>query len=43
MHASTFRSALALALAAALGCGDAPALPTGPAAPTAALAKPRGL
>lgn len=38
MHASTYRSAAALALAAALGCGDAPALPTGPAAPPAASA-----
>ena len=35
MHASTYRSAAALLLAAAVGC-DAPALPTGPAAPPAA-------
>jgi hypothetical protein len=37
MHASTYRSAAALLLAAAVGC-DAPALPTGPAAPPAASA-----
>lgn len=35
MHASTYRSAAALLLATAVGC-DAPALPTGPAAPPAA-------
>lgn len=35
MQASTYRSAAAFALAAALGCGDTPALPTGPAAPPA--------
>lgn len=37
MHASTYRSAAALLLAAAVGC-DAPALPSGPAAPPAASA-----
>ena len=37
MHASTYRSAAALVFAAAVGC-DAPALPTGPAAPLAAEA-----
>ena len=37
MHASNYRSAAALLLAAAVGC-DAPALPTGPAAPPAASA-----
>jgi hypothetical protein len=38
MNASTYRSAVALAFAASLGCGGAPALPTGPAAPPAAEA-----
>jgi hypothetical protein len=37
MHASTYRSAAALLFAAAVGC-DAPALPTGPAAPPTATA-----
>lgn len=36
MNASTYRSAVALALAASVGCGGAPALPTGPATPPAA-------
>lgn len=36
MNASTYRSAVALAFAATLGCGGAPALPTGPPAPPAA-------
>ena len=40
MNASTYRSAVALALAASVGCGGAPALPTGPPAPPAAAEAP---